>query len=396
MKKYEKLIEAQKKYIIPTTAPEIMLVKGEGSYVWDSNDVKYLDFSMGISVSNLGHCHPSVTAAIRRQAKKFVHCSNLYMNENQPKLAKKLIKKGFDGKVFFANSGSEANEGMIKLARKWGNANGGKNEIIAMDDSFHGRTLAALAATGRSKYREGFSPDMPGFNFVPFNDINALKSAINEKTAAVMLEPVQGEGGVIPATDEYLKQVRALCDEKNILLLFDEVQCGMGRTGHFYAYQSYGVEPDVLSLAKALGNGFPIGAFIAKRKYADVLGIGTHNSTFGGSPLACAAACAVIDAIDKEDMLENCVKQGDYIKKSLNALKEKHKSISDVRGKGLMIGVVLDFPAKDILGHLKDSGLLALSAGEKVLRLMPPLNVTNAEIDSAVRIIDRVLTDLHK
>lgn len=394
--KYEKLIEAQKTYIIPTTAPEIMLVRGKGSYVWDSNDVKYLDFAMGISVSNLGHCHPAVTSAIKKQAKKFVHCSNLYMNENQPKLAKKLIKNGLDGKVFFANSGSEANEGMIKLARKWGNAHGGKNEIIAMDDSFHGRTLAALAATGRSKYREGFGPDMPGFKFVKFNDIEALKNTIDEKTAAILLEPVQGEGGVIPASDEYLKQVRALCDEKKILLLFDEVQCGMGRTGHFYAYQSYGVEPDVLSLAKALGNGFPIGAFIARRKYADVLGIATHNSTFGGSPLACAAACAVIDAIDDEKLLENCTRKSEYFTDCLNKLKKKCKGISEIRGRGLMIGVVLDFPAKDILGKLKSSGLLALSAGEKVLRLLPPLNVSKAEIDSAVRIISKVFNDLHK
>ena len=233
---YTKTAELQAQYVMPTYAPNLLLVKGEGSYVWDSEGTKYLDFASGISVCNLGHCHPKVTKAIQEQAGKLVHVSNLYMNEMQPQLAEKLVKHGFDGVAFFANSGAEANEGMIKFARKWG-SDKGKTEIVAMNASFHGRTLASLAATGRSQYRVGFSPDMPGFSFVDYNDIEALRGAITDTTAAVMMEPVQGEGGVMPADPEYLKQVRALCDEKGILLLFDEVQCGIGRTGTFFAYE---------------------------------------------------------------------------------------------------------------------------------------------------------------
>lgn len=390
---YEELIGFHKDYVMQTYAGTtgLMLVKGEGSNVWDHTGKKYLDFTSGISVCNLGHCHPEVTKAIREQAGKLVHVSNLFMNENQPRLAQKLVSHCFDGVVFFANSGAEANEGLIKFARKWGSEKD-KYEIIAMEDSFHGRTLATLSATGRSKYRKGFQPDMPGFKFVPFNDIEAIKNAIGPNTAAVMLEPVQGEGGIVPASPAYLKELRALCDEKDILLLFDEVQCGMGRTGYFYAWQAYGVEPDALSMAKALGNGFPIGAFIVRKKYADVLAPGTHGSTFGGTPLAAAAACAVIDTIRNEKVLANCQKQGHYIKEKIEALKGRYPSIvKAVRGKGLMIGIVLDRNASDLLSILREKGLLALSAGENVLRLLPPLNVTEKEIDQALGLIEETI-----
>ena len=390
---YDELVALQKQYVMSTNPPNLFLVKGQGSYVWDRDGRRYLDFSMGISVSNLGHCNPAVSAAVKEQVDKLVHVSNLYMNENQPRLAAALCRHGMDGKVFFANSGAEANEGMIKFARKWG-ADQGKYEIITMAESFHGRTLATLAATGRAKYRQGFSPDMPGFVMVPYNDLEAIKAAIKEKTVAVLMEPIQGEGGIIPAEADYLRQVRELCNEKNILLLFDEVQSGMGRTGHFYAWQGYGVEPDAMSLAKALGNGIPIGAFIVGRKYGEVLQLGMHASTFGGSPLAGAAALAVIDYIDSHNVLENCRTQGAYLMTKLEEMVAEYPFVKEVRGRGLMLGVLLERPAGDILPLLRDKGLLALSAGETVLRLLPALTVTRDEADEAIRIIDDVFKTL--
>lgn len=390
-----KTIELQKKYLLPTYSPELLFIKGEGSWLWDAEGNKYLDFVSGIAVCSLGHCHPAVSKAISEQAAKLIHVSNLYMNEKQPVLAEKLIKHCFSGLVFFANSGAEANEGMIKLARKYGSEKD-KTDIIAMEDSFHGRTLATLAATGRSKYRKGFAPDMPGFSHVPFNDIMALASAVTDKTCAILIEPVQGEGGVVPAEKEFLQAARQLCDEKQIMLLFDEVQCGMGRTGSFFAWQQYGVEPDAVSLAKALGNGFPIGAFIVKEKYREVLGVGTHASTFGGTPLACAAASAVIDAIDQENILETCTANSKYIFAGLDKLKDQFPSVTDVRGMGLMIGIVLDSPAAKVKKITEANGLLTLTAGENVLRLLPPLNVKKEEIDTALKIIEHALAQFEK
>lgn len=388
-------IDLQKKYILPTYSPELLFVKGEGSWLWDEKGNKYLDFASGIAVCSLGHCHPAVTKAIAEQAAKLVHVSNLYMNEIQPVLAAKLVNCCFPGMVFFANSGAEANEGMIKFARKYGSEKG-KTEIISMSDSFHGRTLATLAATGRSKYRKGFAPDMPGFSHVPFNDIQALEQAVNNKTCAILIEPVQGEGGVVPAEKEFLTAARKLCDKHEILLLFDEVQCGMGRTGKFFAWQQYEIEPDVVSLAKALGNGFPIGAFIVKEKYRDVLGVGTHASTFGGTPLACAAATAVIDTIEKENILASCSENSKYIFSKLNNLKDKFASICEVRGMGLMIGIVLDKPAAELRKITEDNGLLTLTAGENILRLLPPLNISKEEIDIAINTIKKAFEKFEK
>ncbi len=386
---YEMVSELYKKYVMKTCKPNLVLVKGRGTYVWDIQGRRYLDFGSGISVCNLGHCNPAVSAAIKEQVDQLVHTSNLYMNLNQPRLAQALSDHGFDGVAFFCNSGAEANEGMIKFARKWGHDQG-KFEIITMEDSFHGRTLATLAATGRAKYRKGFEPDMPGFVSVPFNDLDAIKQKITEKTVAVLLEPIQGEGGILPADKEYLRQLRALCDEKGILLLFDEVQCGMGRTGKFYAYQNYGIEPDAVSLAKAMANGYPMGAFIVQRKHGDVLQVGSHNSTFGGTPLASAAALAVIEYMDSKKILNNCRKQGKYIMDKLGEMKSKYGFIKDVRGFGLMIGIVLDRPASEFLPKLEEKGLIALSAGETVLRLLPPLTVSKTEIDKAMAIMTEV------
>jgi predicted acetylornithine/succinylornithine family transaminase len=385
------LLALQRRHVLGTYPPaDLMLVRGQGSRVWDSQGKCYLDFCLGISVCSLGHCHPRVTAAIREQAGKLVHVSNLFLNENQPRLAALIAGHSFGGRVFFCNSGAEANEGLIKFARKWGHDQG-RHELLCMVDSFHGRTLATLAATGRDKYRKGFSPDMPGFRFVAFNDLAALEQAIGPETVAVLLEPVQGEGGVIAAKPDYLQGVRALCDRRNLLLLFDEVQCGMGRTGTCFAYQQYGVEPDAMSMAKALGNGVPIGAFEVQAKYDQVLTPGTHASTFGGTPLACAAGIAVFEAFDQEGVLANCQRMAAYFRERLAVLKAKHSRVREVRGLGLLIGVDLAGPVKDIVQHCREHGLLVLSAGETVLRILPPLTVTAAEIDEAVTVLDGAL-----
>lgn len=379
----------QQKYVMPTYAPGMLLVRGQGVHVWDENGRRYLDFGSGISVCNLGHCNPAVSAAVKEQVDKLVHVSNLFMNENQPRLAEMLVAHSMDGVVFFANSGAESNEGMIKFARKWG-SDKGKYEVISMEESFHGRTLATLAATGRDKYRKGFGPDMPGFKTVPYNDLNALENAISDKTAAVILEPVQGEGGIIPADKDFMLGVRNLCDRKGILMLLDEVQTGLGRTGTFFAYQHYGIEPDALSMAKALGNGFPIGGFIVARKHAGVLQPGTHASTFGGTPLACAAAMAVIKYIDEKKVLENCREMGSYIHARLEAFVPRYQFVKAVRGMGLMIGLVLDRPAGELLPKLREQGLIALSAGENVLRLLPPLVISKDDADEALAIMEKV------
>ena len=394
MKTYsqEELLDLQKRYVLGTYAPELMLVRGAMSHVWDHAGNRYLDFTTGISVCNLGHCHPRVPEPMHRQAATLVHVSNLYFNENQPRLAAMIARHSFEGRVFFANSGAEANEGMIKFARRWGHEQN-RCEIICMDDSFHGRTLATLAATGRAKYRQGFQPDMEGFRHVPFNDLDAVAEAINDSTAAVLLEPIQGEGGVIPATPEFLRGVRRLCDEHGILLLFDEVQCGMGRTGHYFAHQAVPeAVPDAMALAKALGNGTSIGAFEVAPQHADVLVPGTHASTFGGNPLACAAGIAVFESFEQDDILQNCRHMSTRLWDGLQELGNQHDSVKEVRGAGLMIGIDTDRPVKPLIAAARDHGLLILPAGETVLRLLPPLTVQAREVDQALEILDRILS----
>lgn len=392
----EKTAKRYEQYVMETyPRADVTFVRGEGAHLFDSEGNDYLDFASGIAVCSLGHCHKKVTAAIQEQAAKLVHVSNLYMNERQGELAEKLIAHGFDGTCFFCNSGAEANEGLIKLARKAGSEKG-RYEIIAMNDSFHGRTLATLAATGRSKYRKGFAPDMPGFKFADFNNFESVKALVNEKTAAVLLEPVQGEGGIIPAEKEFLVKVRELCDKEGILLLFDEVQCGVGRTGTFFAWQNEGIMPDALSMAKALGNGYPIGAIVAARKYSNILTPGTHASTFGGTALASAAACAVIDTFDEENILENVKARSAFLMDGLRALGEKYPQIQSVRGKGLMIGAVLTSSAAPVLAILRKKYMLALSAGENVLRLLPPLNITQEECEKALQLIDEAFDEWNK
>lgn len=367
--------------------PGVLFVRGGGVNLYDANRRKYLDFSSGISVCSLGHCHPAVTEAICRQAQTLVHVSNLFLNENMPRLAEVIVKKTLGkGRVFFCNSGAEANEGLIKLARKWGSETG-RNEIVVMENSFHGRTLATLAATGRSKYREGFGPDMPGFKFAKFNDLKSVKKAIGPKTCAVLLEAVQGEGGILPADEDFIKGLAKLCKEKDVLLMFDEVQCGMGRTGTLCAWQGYGVKPDAFSFAKAIANGVPMGAFVCNQRLSKVLTPGTHGNTFGGNALATAASLAVFETFDRDHILENVQEMGAYLRGKLEQFVGKYDFVKEVRGRGLMLGIVLDFPAKDILPILREKGLVALSAGEVVLRLLPPLIVKREDCDKAVRII---------
>ena len=396
-KLFDETNEKFTRYVVPTYAPGKMFVRGEGARLWDDDGVEYLDFASGISVCNLGHCNERVTRAVTEQCRRLVHISNLYMNELMPRLAEKLVTgSGIeDAQVFFANSGAEANEGMIKLARKYGNQTG-RNTIVSMDNSFHGRTLATLAATGRAKYRKGFEPDMPGFKQVPFNDFEALEKAVTPDVCAIMLEMVQGEGGIYPADVEYLKKVRALCDEKDILMLCDEVQCGMGRLGTRFAFQSFGVVPDAISMAKAIANGLPMGGFLARKKFAELLVVGTHASTFGGTPLACAAALAVQEAFDKDGVLENTVEVGNYIMEKLAVFAEKYDFVQCVRGKGLMIGLVLDRPAGPLAGILMKKQLIVLTAGETVLRLLPPLTITRADADIAIAKIGEALEEFAK
>ena len=391
----ENLLNLEKTHVLHTYNRNMVVTRGEGPYIWDGEGKKYLDFTSGISVCNLGHCHPRLTKVIADQATKLVHCSNYYINEYTPVLAQKIAEHSFGGRCFFGNSGAEANEGMIKFARKWGWLNGGRNEIICMDNSFHGRTLGTLAATGRSKYREGFGPDMQGFSFANLNDLDSVKKLITDKTVAVMLEPVQGEGGVLPVTRDFICGVRKLCDDNKLLLLLDEVQCGMARTGTYFAYERFGVKPDAMTIAKAIANGLPMGVFEVRQEYGDVLQPGNHGTTFGGNPLISAVACEVFNIMRDENIIDNVREQSWRFINSLKDLQKQYDFVRDVRGYGLMIGVEMD--TKDRLSKVtaacKAKGLLVLTAGESVLRLMPPLNITADRLDEGLEIIKASLQE---
>ena len=393
----KKIIAQYEKYVAPTyTRLPIVLVKGKGARVWDSEGVEYLDFFPGWAVSGLGHCHSFVVKAIKEQAAKMLHVSNNYYNPLQAKLAETIIKYSFEGKVFFSNSGAEANEAGVKLARRYFSKIKLQDrfEIISMENSFHGRTLATITMTGQVKYQEGFAPLPEGFKYVPFNDFQALKAAVTDKTAAIIIEPIQGEGGINVADREYIWSVRDMCNQNGILLIFDEVQTGMARTGTMFAFKQFDVTPDIMTLAKSLGGGMPIGATVIAKDYADVLQPGTHASTFGGSPIVCAAGLAVFEAIKKEKLLYNAKYNGGYLFKLLSVLKDKYKFIKEVRGLGLMLGVELDCEAKGVVEACINKGLLINCTHGKVLRVMPPLCVTKEEIDKAIRILDEVFYKL--
>ena len=382
------IIALHKQFVMSTYAPNIPLVRGKGTRVWDADGREYLDFLAGIAVCGLGHCHPAVTKAIRQQAAKLVHVSNLYYNENQPQLAQKLVQLAglAGGRAFFCNSGAEANECLIKLARLWGHDHG-RYEVITMRNSFHGRTLATLTATGQDKVQKGFEPLPVGFAYAEFNNLESVRAAITDKTAAILTEAVQGEGGILPAQPEFMQGLRQLCDEKNLLLLCDEVQCGMGRTGVWFGFQEYGVQPDAFSLAKGLGNGYPIGAVVAGAKLANLFQPGHHASTFGGTPLACAAALATLDATASEGCLENAIKMGELFMTLLQKLAKKYPFIQTIRGRGLMIGMVCDRPCKELENLMRERGLLGLTTNNVIMRFLPPLNVTAAQIRKAARIV---------
>lgn len=385
------VIKLYSAYVMPVyKRTPLVLVRGKGSFVWDAEGNKYLDFFPGWGVSGIGHCHPRVVKAIKKQAGKLIHVSNNYYHELQALLAKKIIENTFPGKVFFCNSGAEANEAAIKLARKFGNPT--RNEIITMENAFHGRTLATVTATGQKKYVEGFAPLPEGFTKIPFNNIGAFEKALTPKTIAVILEPVQGEGGIHAAERKYLEQMRRSCTEKKILLIFDEVQSGMGRAGKLFAYQNYAIEPDMLTISKSLGGGFPIAATVAKKEIADTLKAGSHGTTFGGSPLACVAALAVFEAIDEENLLDNAVEMGNYLRGKLNELKKKYSVIRDVRGAALMLGIELNVEGKKIYEECLKRKLLINCTQENVLRIMPPITVTKKEIDIGIRVLDDVFS----
>ncbi|MCS3917503.1 acetylornithine/N-succinyldiaminopimelate aminotransferase [Caldanaerobacter subterraneus subsp. tengcongensis MB4] len=391
------MITYEKKYLMDTyNRYPIMLVKGEGTRVWDSEGNAYLDFVAGIAVNSLGHCHPALVEAIKKQAETLIHCSNLYWNEKQIELARMISENSFGGKVFFANSGAEANEGAIKLARKYASLKyGGKRyKIITAKNSFHGRTFGALTATGQEKYHKGFGPLLAGFKYVPLNDIEALYEAVDDEVCAIMLEVIQGEGGIHEATPEYVKAVRKICDENDLLFILDEVQTGIGRTGKLFGYEHYGVVPDIMTLAKGLGGGFPIGAIVAKEDKA-VFKPGDHASTFGGNPLACAAGIAVLNEVTKDGFLEGVDKKGKYFREGLETLQKKHKVVKEIRGKGLMVGCEVDLEdASEIVLKALEKGLLINSVSHNVLRFVPPLIVTEEEIDEALQILDDVLSEI--
>lgn len=392
----DELLALSDKYIMSTYKRfPIVLVKGSSAKVWDSNGKEYLDFVAGIAVCSLGHSHPKVVEAIKKQAEVLTHVSNLYHIEPQILYARKLLENSFAHKAFFCNSGAEANEAAIKLARKYAyeNMGKGKNELITMKDSFHGRTIATVTATGQTKFQVGFAPLLEGFKYVPFDDISALRGAITDKTCGIMLEPIQGEGGIRIPDDKYLSMVRRICDEKGILMILDEIQVGMGRTGTLFAYEHYKVKPDIVTLAKAVGNGFPIGVMMATDRVASAFQPGNHASTFGGNPLAMAAALATLETILKDGVLENVRKVGDHFIKRLHELKDRSSVVKDVRGRGLIIGMEMSIDGLPIVNACMDRGLLINCVSGNILRFVPPLTITEKDVNAAVAILDEALGD---
>ncbi|HJV34398.1 acetylornithine transaminase [Geomonas sp.] len=390
-------IDKADKYIMKTYGRyPLVPVKGEGCYLWDADGKKYLDFLAGVAVNNLGHCHPAVTAALAKQAGELIHCSNYYHIPQQIELAELLCTHSFADKAFFCNSGAEANEAAIKLARRYSREKHGADryEIITAISSFHGRTMATVSATGQEKVQKFFDPLLHGFRHVPFNDVAALKAAISPCTCAIMLEPIQGEGGVVVPDATYFQEVRQLCNENGLLLIFDEVQVGMGRTGKLFAHEHFGITPDIMTLAKALAGGAPIGTMLATDEIAAAFVPGTHGSTFGGNPLVTAAGVATVRTILEDGILNRTEEMGEYLLGELEALQKKFSFITDVRGIGLMIGVELSIPGADIVKKALERGLLLNCAQEKVLRFVPPLIVSKQEVDEMLAILTGILEEI--
>ena len=390
-------VEKSDKYIMKTYGRyPVVPVKGEGCRLWDADGKEYLDFLGGVAVNNLGHCHPKVVAALQKQAAELIHCSNYYQIPQQIELAELLCNHSFADKAFFCNSGAEANEAAIKLARKYSLDTYGpeRYEIITAADSFHGRTMATVSATGQEKVQRFFDPLLHGFKHVPFDDVAALEAAITSTTCAVMLEPIQGEGGVNMPSHGYFLAVRELCDRHGLLLIFDEVQVGMGRTGKMFAYEHFEVTPDIMTLAKSLSGGAPIGTMLAKDKFAAAFVPGTHGSTFGGNPLVCAAAIATIRTLLEDGLLNRCEEIGEYLTGELEALGRKYPFVKEVRGVGLMIGMALTIPAGEIVKKGHACGVLLNVTHDSVLRFVPPLVVTKQEINTMIAILDGIFAEI--
>jgi predicted acetylornithine/succinylornithine family transaminase len=388
------IIEKEKQYVVQTYArPEVVFDRGEGAYVYDLEGRRYLDFTSGICVTSLGHSDERWAKTVCEQASKLAHVSNLYHTAPHAELAEMLVESSFGDKVYFCNSGTEANEAAIKFARKWARTHHGqdKHKLLAFESGFHGRTMGSLALTHNPKYRDPFAPVMPGVSFAPYNDLAAAEEAMTDEHCAVFVEPLQGEGGVHPATREFLSGLRTVCDRHDALLVFDEVQCGLGRTGHLWAYEAYGVEPDIMSLAKPLAGGLPIGASVVRDEVADVLGPGDHGSTFAAGPLVCAAARVVLERIGSPELLRHVRECGDHLRGRLEEIGTS--KIKDVRGAGLLVGVELDGPVDDVISRCRQQGLLIIKAGAETLRLAPPLTVEMSEIDEAVGVLSKVISE---
>jgi predicted acetylornithine/succinylornithine family transaminase len=395
------IITEEARYIVPTyTRPEIIFTHGQGAYLYDTDGKRYLDFAAGIAVTALGHGDEEWVRAISEQAGKLAHVSNLYHTAPHVGLARRLVENSFADRVFFCNSGSEANEAALKFARKYarvqkaGQGDFAKTKVVAFSNSFHGRTMGALAVTHKAKYREPFEPLVPGATFAPFNDLASAAQIIDAETCAVIVEPVQGEGGVHPAEPEFLVGLRTLCDENQALLIFDEVQCGLGRSGHLWAHQGYGVEPDIMTLAKPLAGGLPIGATLVTEPVAQVMGVGDHGSTFAAGPLVCSAANVVFDRVNRPNFLGSVRTNGEYLMAFLGAL-DSEKVVA-VRGVGLLIGVEFTKPVAPLITAARERGLLVIKAGENVLRLCPPLIVTPEQIEAAAAILSECLSELEE
>jgi acetylornithine/N-succinyldiaminopimelate aminotransferase len=386
--------EVTDKYVAQTYARyPVALVRGKGVRVWDADGKEYLDFLAGIAVNSLGHCHPAVVRAIQQQSRKLLHVSNLYHTLPSSELAQELCRHSFAGRVFFCNSGAEANEAAIKLARRYGAEHlGGKYEILSAHNSFHGRTLATLTATGQEKVRAGYDPLPPGFRQIPFNDLKAAEEAIDEeKTAGILIEPIQGEGGINVPDEAYLRGLRELCDRRGLLLIFDEVQTGMGRTGKLFGYEHFGVTPDIMTLAKALGGGLPLGAMLAREAVAKSFVPGSHASTFGGNPLACSVGLAVMKTLLQGGVLKNCAKMEKVFLAELGRIKDRFSFIKDIRGKGLILGLELEMEGAKIVDACMQEGLLINCTAYKVLRFVPPLTIKPKEIEQGLAIVEKVL-----
>ena len=393
--KNQEILELYKSKVMPTYEPSLVIAGGKGITVRDVDGMSYYDFTSGIGVQSVGYGNKKVVEAIQEQAAALTHCSNLFANVPVTNLATKLVElSGLGGKAFFCNSGAEANEAAIKLARKWGAANGGRYEVVTMRNGFHGRTLATLAATGQDWCQAGFEPLPVGFAYADFNDLESVKAAISEKTVAIMLEAVQGEGGVTPATPEFMAGIRALCDEKGLIMICDEVQCGMGRTGTWWGWQNFDVQPDLFTCAKSLADGVPMGALISNAKFADVFQPGSHGSTFGGNPLSCAAALATIKIIEDEGLLAAAAAKGEMLRAALQAFAEKYDQVLDVRGLGLMLGMVVDGDPKAVVDAFRDFNVLALTAHGNVVRFLPTLSMSEAHIEEAVEMMGDALDGL--